>query len=201
MITIITEDKKEVQVDKRIRHISKLFEVLLSEYDLMSEDKGIVGITYADVEMLNKFGDACGYEGVTFEKPLWLKGYDTCYEEMNTKMKKFVNEELTCDKIKEYIRICGYYGVDALEEVIVWKLGCVFSCWENINNYFNNGGDGSDKCKGGGVLLSPVSKEELSGCTKEQMKMLKQKYDYYVMHQLDMFSDKDIEELCYKFYS
>ena len=112
-------------------------------------------------------------------------------------MKKFVNEELICEKIKEYMRICGYYGVDALEEVIVWKLGYVFSCWENINNYFNR----SDKCKWDKVLLAPVSKEELSGCTKEQMRILKQKYDYYIMHQLDMFSDKDIEELCYKFYS
>ena len=82
MITIVTEDKKEIAVDKRMRNVSKLFEVLLSEYDLVKEHKGIVGIAYADVAMLNKFAKACGYEtaAATFEKPLWLKGYDACYE-------------------------------------------------------------------------------------------------------------------------
>ena len=200
MITIITEDKQEIHVDKRIRNVSKLFDVLISEYDLMNEHKGITGINYVDVEMLNKFADACGYEGVMFEKPLWLKGYDKCYEGMNAKMKEFVDRELTCDKIKDYMKICGYYEVDALEEVIVWKLSYVFSCWENINNYFNNNNNSSDKYKCG-LPLSPVTKEELNGSTKEQMEMLKQKYNYYIMNQLNMFSGNDIEELCYKFYS
>jgi len=182
MFSIKTFEGEQIEIDKRIGNISKLFKHLIEEYKNEVSTSNLKNIHKKDVILLVDFGKIINFntDNIVILKPYDLHKLENIKKSIftyNLELENFynnLNSELVCD----YAKISDFYDVPLLEEIIYLKIYEVFQSTNNINEFFK--GDLKDY------------QIELSN---ERIEYLKGKYMIYCEKYVNNLSDEEVEKI------
>ena len=187
LIKIKTEDEKTMEIDERILNFSELFHTLHENFETKL-DKPLIGIKENDVKLLIKFCEACDYNPIKFESPLWKKPFQTHYNDIignNANLERFYNE-LTGDELIKYFKICYFYDSNPLRDFLYFKLYDVFNDKEKYKNYFKD--EGKEKL------------EEILKINDDKKNYLYHEYEGFIEKQINSFSPEEIDNCLLQIY-
>ncbi len=183
LIEFMTEDKKVMKVDERIVNFSELFKTLNENFET-DTGKPLTGIKEKEMNLLVEFCEACDYNQINFEKPIWKKTFKKNYDEKiakNEKLVKFYNE-LNCEKLCTYLKISYFYDCVALKEFLYFKLYDVFEDENKSKEYF--------KEKDNDII------EEILKIDDEKQNILYNHYQEFIRKQIQFLTPEEINDYC-----
>lgn len=183
-IQIKTEDNIQVKIRKEIRLMSELFHDLISNYDISKESNEVMSNIYSkDLHLLIDFCEKCNYKPIELSKPFWKHTVTYQLSTLNEALNAFYNE-LSLKKILEYLKICDYYSVPSLEEVIYLKLYSILSSdKQTIDDFFQ------------------LKNKDLFQMNTDIEESLRMKYHKYLtIKTIEEMTDEELNEYCEKFY-
>ena len=187
MLEFQTQDNKIMNVDKRIIHFSELFNTLFENYET-DPKKPLAGILENEVNSLVCFCEACNFEIIKFEKPLWKKNFKNYYFGIiskNIKLQEFY-EQLNIDNLNYYLKISHFYDSMPLREIIYFKLYDIFNDTQKCINFFSN--DDINKIK------------EIREITDNKKNYLYNKYQSFLEKQIENLNNEEIDKYCNEYY-
>ena len=187
MIEFQTQDNKIMNVDKRIINFSELFNTLFENYET-DPNKPLTGILENEVNSLISFCEACNFEVIKFEKPLWKKNFKNFYFGIILKNKKLQEfyEKLNVDNIIYYLKISHFYDSLPLREILYFKLYDIFNDDEKCINFFSN--DDANKIK------------EIKEINNNKKNYLYNKYQSFLEKQIGLLTNEEIDNYCSEYY-
>lgn len=183
-IQIKTEDNIQMTINKDIRLMSQLFDDLISNYDIRNaSDETMKGIYSNDLKMLIDFCEKCNYKPIELSKQFWKYSVSDQLSSLNESIQKFYSA-LSIKEMCDYLKICDFYTVPFLEEIIYLKLYDIFTSKQGgIDDYF------SLQCKD---LFQMDIKTEIN---------LHQKYSKYCqIQEINEMNDDELNAYCERFY-
>ena len=187
LIEFRTQDDKEMKVDKRIVNFSELFNTLHENFETES-GKPLAGILENEVNILITFCEACEYEPIKFDKPIWKKEFNNYYAEKiakNKKLEEFYNK-LDYDNLCLYLKISYFYDSLPLKEFLYFKIYDIFNDEQKCIDYFKS----NDENTINNALIIDDEKKEY----------LYNKYQYFLRKQIESLSPEEINDYCLKCY-
>ena len=181
-----TEDDILMKVDKRVVNFSELINTLNENYEI-DLGKPLTGIRENEIDLLIQFCEACDYSPIQFEKPIWKKTFKNYYFSIiskNKKLEEFYNE-LNYDKLCKYFRICYFYDSIPLKEFLYFKLYDIFNDEKKCIEFFTE-----DK-----KIIEDVVKID-----DAKKNLLYNKYQDFIMSQIESLSPEEINNYCLQYY-
>ena len=186
-IDFTTQDNVTMKVDQRIVKFSDLFNTLNENYET-EIGKPLAGIKEEEMKLLIEFCEACDYTPISFEKPIWKHTFQTNYDTkiaQNEKLVKFYNE-LNCERLCKFFKICYFYDSEALKEFLYFKLYDIFEDEKKCIDYF--------KKKDEDII------EKIVKIDDEKKNILYRNYQDFIKNQIQYLTPEEINDYCKLYY-